>query len=327
MTAKRHGTLAFLVLGAAMMLAAPGSAPAQQPYPAKPVKIVVAFAPGGGTDFIARFIAQRLSATTGQPFIVENKPGAGGSIGFEAGVKSLPDGYTLTLISSSYTVNPSLYKLSYDPAVDIAPIIQISQGPLLVVVHPSLPVKSIGELIALAKAKPGELNFASAGAGSNMHLATELFVSMAGIRMTHIPYKGTGPALTATLAGQTKLMFATASSALPHARSGRLRPIAVTTRTRLPAEPDIPTVAESGLPGYEVVLWHGLIGPKGVPRPIVERLNREVSALLNLKETGEQLQNDGVFPAGGAPEQFRATISREIEMWRKVVAHAGVNIE
>jgi tripartite-type tricarboxylate transporter receptor subunit TctC len=296
-------------------------------YPAKPVRIVVPFAPGGGSDFIARFMAQRLTTALGQQVIVENKPGAGGILGIEAGIKSPPDGYTLTLIASSYTVNPSVYKINFDPVNDITPVIQISQGPLLVVVRPSLPVKTTKELIALAKSKPGQINFASSGQGSVIHLATELFDSMAGIKMNHIPYKGTGPALTDTIGGQTDIFFSSTATAMPHVQSGKLRAIAVTTAKRIAALPNVPTVAESGLPGYEVILWHGLIGPKGLPRPIVERINGEVTKALKLKETAEQLQNDGVAPAGGTPEQFAAQIKKEIAVWRKVATDAGVKAE
>jgi tripartite-type tricarboxylate transporter receptor subunit TctC len=258
---------------------------------------------------------------------VENKRGAGGVLGIEQGIKSAPDGYTLTLIASSYTVNPSIYKLNFDPVADITPIIQMSQGPLLIVARPSLPVKSTKELIALAKAKPGQVNFASSGQGSVIHLATELFDSMAGIKMNHIPYKGTGPALTDTIGGQTDVFFSSTATAMPHVQSGKLRAIAVTTAKRIPALPNVPTVAESGLPGYEVVLWHGLIGPKGLPRPVVERINSEVTKTLGLKQTAEQLQSDGVAPAGGTPEQFLAQIRKEIEVWRKVAASAGVKAE
>jgi len=300
---------------------------AAQAYPAKPVRIVVPFAPGGGSDFIARFMAQRLTEGLGKQVIVENKPGAGGVLGIEQGIKSPPDGYTLTLIASSYTVNPSIYKLNFDPVADITPIIQMSQGPLLIVARPSLPVKSTQELIALAKSKPGQVNFASSGQGSVIHLATELFDSMAGIKMNHIPYKGTGPALTDTIGGQTDVFFSSTATAMPHVQSGKLRAIAVTTAKRIPALPNVPTVAESGLPGYEVVLWHGLIGPKGLPRPIVERINSEVTKTLGLKQTAEQLQSDGVAPAGGTPEQFLGQIRKEIEVWRKVAASAGVKAE
>jgi tripartite-type tricarboxylate transporter receptor subunit TctC len=314
------------VLVGAGLLAAWPAARAQQ-YPAKPVRIVVPFAPGGGSDFIARFMAQRLSNALGKQFIVENKPGAGGVLGIEAGIKSPPDGYTLTLIASSYTVNPSIYKLSFDPVSDITPIIQMSQGPLLVVVRPTLPVKTTQELIALAKAKPGQVNFASSGQGSVIHLATELFDSMAGVKMNHIPYKGTGPALTDTIGGQTDVFFSSTATAMPHVQAGKLRAIAVTTAKRIPALPNVPTIAESGVPGYDVTLWHGLIGPKGLPRPIVERINAEVTKALKLKETADQLQNDGVAPAGGTPEQFQAQIQKEIGIWRKVVADAHVKAE
>ncbi|HEX9398189.1 MAG TPA: tripartite tricarboxylate transporter substrate binding protein, partial [Burkholderiales bacterium] len=258
------------------------------------MKIIVGFAPGGGNDFIARYIARKIAEPLGQQVLVENRPGAGGSVGVEAGIKAPPDGYTLTLISNSYAVNPSLYPLRFDPISDITPIIQISQGPYIVVVHPSLPVASIRELVAMARSEPGRINFASSGQGSVGHLSTELFASMAGFKLNHIPYKGTGPALTDTIGGQTNAMFGSTASTLPHVRSGRLRALAVTTPRRLPAEPEIPTVAESGVPGFETVLWHGLIGPRGLPREVVERMHREVSAVLRLRDTAEQLQNDGV---------------------------------
>jgi tripartite-type tricarboxylate transporter receptor subunit TctC len=220
-----------------------------------------------------------------------------------------------------------VYKLNFDPVNDITPIIQMSQGPLVVVVRPSLPVKTTRDLIALAKAKPGQVNFASSGQGSVIHMATELFQSMAGVKMNHIPYKGTGPALTDTLGGQTDVFFSSTATAMPHVQAGKLRAVAVTTAKRIPALPDVPTVAESGVPGYDVVLWHGLIGPKGLPQPIVERINSDVTKALSLKATAEQLQNDGVAPAGGSPEQFRAQIEKEIKLWRKVAADAGVKAE
>jgi len=316
-------TLGALAL-AASALAAPAMA---QQYPAKPVRIVVPFAPGGGSDFIGRFMAQRLTDSLGKQVIVENKPGAGGVLGIQEGIKAAPDGYTLTLIASSYTVNPSIYKLSFDPVADITPIIQISAGPLLAVVKPSLPVKSTKDLIAAAKAKPGQINFASSGQGSVIHLATEMFASMAGVKMNHIPYKGTGPALTDTLGGQVDVFFSSTATAMPHVQSGKLRALAVTTAKRIPALPDVPTIAESGVPGYDVVLWHGLIGPKGLPKPIVDRINADVTKALKLKETATQLQNDGVAPAGGTPEQFAAQIKKEIGVWRKVAADAGVKQE
>jgi tripartite-type tricarboxylate transporter receptor subunit TctC len=309
-----------------ILLLLPGLALAQA-YPSKPVRVIVPFAPGGGTDFIARFVAQRLSASLGQQFVVENRPGAGGSIGAEQGVRAAPDGYTLTVISNSYTVNPSLYKMRFDPVADITALVQISQGPYIVTVHPSVPAQSMAELISLAKARPDALNFASSGTGSINHLATELLALMAGFKLNHVPYKGTGPALTDTIGGQTNATLGSTASTLPHIKSGRLRALAVTTSQRLAAEPNLPTVAEAGVPGYETVLWHGFIGPKGLPAPVVERLNAEVNKLLQLKETADSLQNDGVSPAGGSPEQFLAAIKKEIELWRKVVADAGVKVE
>ena len=312
---------------AALLLASALLPAHAQSYPAKPVRIIVPFAPGGGSDFIGRFIAQRLSDSFGRQVIVENKPGAGGMLGVAEGVKAAPDGYTLMLIASSYTVNPSIYKLKFDPVSDITPIIQLSQGPLLVVVRPSLPVKSVKELIALAKAKPGQVNFASSGQGSVIHLATELFDTMAGIKMNHIPYKGTGPALTDTIGGQTDVFFSSTATAMPQVQAGKLRALAVTTAKRIPALPEVPTVAEAGVPGYDVVLWHGLIGPKGMPKEVVERINAEATKALKLKETAAQLQNDGVAPAGGSPAQFGETIRKEIGLWKKVVTEAGVKVE
>jgi tripartite-type tricarboxylate transporter receptor subunit TctC len=300
---------------------------AAQNYPAKPIHIIVPFAPGGGSDFIARFTAQKLSTSMGAQVIVENKPGAGGLLGIEQGVKADPDGYTFTLIASSYTVNPALYPLKYDPVNDITPVIQISQGPMLVVVNPKVPAQTARELIALAKAKPGTLNFASAGQGSITHMACELFAYMAGIKMNHIPYKGTGPALTDTIAGQTDLFCTSTATALPHVKAGKLRALAVTTAYRLPAEPNVPTLAESGVKGYDVALWHGLIAPKGMPKVAVDKMNAEVNKMLKAKETAEQLQTDGVEPKGGTPQAFREQIRKEVELWKKTVAATGVKVQ
>jgi tripartite-type tricarboxylate transporter receptor subunit TctC len=296
-------------------------------YPTHPITLIVPFAPGGGNDFIARFIAERLGSALGQPVVVENRPGAGGMLGVRIGVSAKPDGYTLTLISNSYTVNPSLYKLPFDPVGDITPIVQIAQGPFIVVANPSLPAKTVADVVALAKAKPGEINYASSGQGSIPHLATELLAGMAGIKLTHVPYRGGGPALTDTIAGRTSLFLSPTSTAIQHVKAGTLHALAVTTSARSFIFPDVPTVAESGVPGYEVVLWHGIIGPKGLPAPIVARLNREVNAILRLKEAAALLENDGVAPAGGPPERLQALVSREITAWHKVVEQAGIKAE
>jgi tripartite-type tricarboxylate transporter receptor subunit TctC len=276
---------------------------------------------------IGRPIAQRLTTAFGRQFIVENRPGAGGVIGTEAGVKAPPDGYTLTMIGGAYTMSPSIYKLRFDPVSDITPIIEITQAPLLVVVHPSMPVTTTRDLIALARGNPGKLNFASGGQGTLTHFAAELFASAAGIKMNHVPYKGGGQAITDTVAGQTHLYFSQVAVALPHVRAGKLRAIAITSSRRDAAAPDVPTVAESALPGYEVVNWLGLIGPKGLPRPIVDRISGELMAWLSLRETGERLQADGLSPAGGTPEQLLMRIKQEIEVWRKVAREAGLQPE
>jgi len=291
------------------------------------VKIVVPFTSGGNADVIGRFIAQQLTTALGQQFIVENRPGAGGLLGTEAGVKSPPDGYTLTIIGGAYAISPSIYKLRFDPVSDITPIIEILQTPLLMVVHPSMPVTTARDLIALAKANSGKLNFASGGQGSLTHIAAELFASMAEIKMIHVPYKGGGAAITDLVAGRTGLYFCQLAVALPYVRAGRLRAIAVTSSHRNAAVPDVPTVAESALPGYEVVNWLGLIGPKELPRPVVDRINGEVMTWLKLRETRERIQTDGSTPAGGTPEQFLARIKKEIEVWRRVVREAGVKPE
>jgi tripartite-type tricarboxylate transporter receptor subunit TctC len=248
-------------------------------------------------------------------------------MGAEFAVKSAPDGYTLLLVAGSYTVNPSLYKLSFDPVNDITPIIQLSQGPFVVAVHPSVPAHNLKELIELARRQPDKLSYASAGSGSITHLASELFLDMARIKIVHIPYKGTGPALNDTIAGSTQLIFGSVSTTLQFIKSGRLRGLAVTTPKRIPALPDLPTVAEAGVPGYEVVLWHGLVAPKGVPPPIVDRLNREANEVLKAKEMEDLLATDGVAPAGGTSDKFRAVIKADIERWRGVVKQASIKVD
>jgi len=317
-----------LLSGALLVLAAATAGTSfSQNYPTKPVRIIAPFAPGGGTDFIARLIAQKLTERIGQQVIVENKPGAGGNLGAEFAVKSPPDGYTLLLIAGSYTVNPSLYKLSFDPVNDISPIVQLSQGPFVVAVHPSVPAKTLKELIDYARREPDKLSYASAGSGSITHLASELFLDMAKIKAVHVPYKGTGPALNDTIAGNTQLIFGSVATSLQFIKSGRLRGLAVTTPQRIPAAPDLPTVAEAGVPGYEVVLWHGLVGPKGLPSGVVERINQAANDALKSKDVADLLATDGVAPAGGAPETFRALIKADIERWSKVVKQANIKID
>ncbi len=276
---------------------------------------------------LAHAQAQRLTASSGSPFVVDNKPGAGGLIGIEAGVKSAPDGYTLVMVSSSYSVNPALYKLNFDPVADITPVIQLSQGPQLLVVNPALRVSSVQELVALAKQRPGAISFASSGQGSITHVAMELLCSLSAIKMMHVPYKGTGPALSDTVAGHADVFLSAPSALLPYVKSGRLRALAVTTRMRTPALPDVPTVEETGFPGFEMILWHGIIGPKGIPQKIVDRLHANVSRLLVSKDAVEHLRNDASAPAGGTPEQFLDQIRKEIALWRKVVEESGIKAQ
>jgi tripartite-type tricarboxylate transporter receptor subunit TctC len=276
---------------------------------------------------MGRLAAQPLTTALGHTVVVENRTGAGGTIGYDAGVKAVPDGYTLTIVSTSYSVNPSLYKIAFDPVRDIQPVIQLSRGPYIVAVHPSLPVRDVRQLIALAKAKPDSLNYASSGQGGNVHLVTELFMYMTGTRMTHVPYKGTGPGLIDTVSGQTSLIIGSTSGTLPLVRSGRLRGIAITSAGRSQAAPELPTVAESGVPGFDAFDWQGLVGPRGLPKTIVDRLNGELNKILRSKDQAQRLQAGGVEAAGGTPEEFGGLIAKEIELWRKIVAQAGVKLE
>jgi tripartite-type tricarboxylate transporter receptor subunit TctC len=314
-------------LAAALTFVAIVPAAVGQNYPTRPIRVIVPFAPGGGTDLIGRLIAAKLGEALRQQVVVDNRGGASGMLGTEVAVRSAPDGYTFVLVSAGYPVNAAIASPKFDSLEDVTPVIQVGKGPFLVVVHPSMPVRSMRNLIDFTRARPGEINYASSGTGSILHMATELFLHTAKLRMTAIPYKGTGPALTETIAGQTQVLFGSIAATLPHAKSGRLRAIAVTSAKRVVAEPDIPTIAESGVPGYDVNNWHGLLGPRGVPRPIVDRLNAEVNTALRLREVEERLLSDGVSPAGGTPEAFRREIQREIEQWRKVAVAANIRFE
>jgi tripartite-type tricarboxylate transporter receptor subunit TctC len=298
-----------------------------QQYPTKPIRLIVASSAGGGIDVLARIIAPKFAELIGQPVLVDNRPGAGGTMGYEYGIRAAPDGYTLTIISSSYTVNPSFYPLKFDPVVDCAPISQLVRFPHVVVVHPSLPAKTIRELIGLAKSNPGGITFGSSGQGAIIHLSTELFMEMAGIRMTHVPYRGGGPALNDVIAGQISLVFAPPQSSLPQVKARRVRALAVTTKERLAAEPDIPSVNESGLPGFDVSSWQGLIGPRGLPQAVIERVNREIGKTLRSREVEERMQADGVTPGASTPDELRARLQKEIAMWKHVVSRARIKLE
>ncbi len=298
-----------------------------QTYPVKPVRIVVPFPAGGGVDVTARILAQRLSDRVGQSFIVENRSGASGIIGTEFVAKAPPDGYTL-LVSSQTTqaVVPAIYKTNYNPARDFAAITEIAKSPMLLLVHPTLPVRSAGELIKLAKARPGQLTFGAAS-GATIHMAGELFKMMAKIDMLLIPYKGEGPAIADVMGGQVMLMFSNLPVSLPQARSGRLRPLAVTSAQRASTVPDIPTIAESGLPGYEAATWFGLFAPTATPREILAKLNTDAVAGLNPPEVRERMANQGYFVIASGAEQFSAFVQQEIPRWAHVVKAANVKPE
>jgi len=298
-----------------------------QNYPTKPVRVIVPFAPGGGSDFIARVIATPLTKVLGQQFIVDNRAGAGSTLGTEVALKSPPDGYTLLVISGSFTTSPSLYKkLRYDSLNDMVPVIQTEDGPYVICVHPSLPVKTVKQLVALAKAKPGSLNYASTGQGGITHLASELFALRTGIKITHIPYKGSGPAVIDTVSGQTQMMVAASAAAVPHIKAKRLVALAVSFPKRVEALPDVPTVMESGYK-YQVNNWHGVIAPKGVPKPILDRLNAEINRIVKTPDFAKRIESEGLLPAGGTPEEFLTLIKREITEWAEVVKEAKITLE
>lgn len=313
--------------GAALCLAAPVFAQAQA-YPTKPVKLVVPYPPGGPTDIVARLVAQKLSDAMGQQFIVDNRPGAGGNPGAELVARSTADGYTLVVATTAHAINPSLFKnLGYSLSKDFAPVSQLTSGPLVIVANPQLPAKNVAELIALAKAKPGELNFASSGNGQSTHLSAELFAAMAGVKMNHIPYKGSAPALTDTMGGQTQLMFDTMLSAMPHVKAGKLKALAVTSAARSPVAPDVPTVAESGLPGYEAIAWNGLLAPAGTPPEVLARLSAELKKVLAAPDVKDRFEAQGFAAAWNSPDDFRRFMTAEVDKWARVVKVSGAKVD
>jgi tripartite-type tricarboxylate transporter receptor subunit TctC len=304
------------------------AAHAAQPYPARSIRYIVPQAPGGSSDTLARIVVARLSESLGQQVVVDNRPGATGVIGAELVAKAPADGYTLIQVATSHATNPALgVKLPFDTLRDFAPFTLLSQQPNVWIVHPSLPVRNIRELIALAKSRPGQIDFASSGTGGSQHLAGELLNVMAGIKLVHIPYKGSPPALIDVLGGRVPLMSSTLAPAMPHARNGKVRALAVTGAKRSSAAPDIPTVAESGLPGYEAIAWQGVLAPAGTPREVVQRLHAELVRVIAQQDARRMLAEQGYEPAGTSPEQFDAYIRTEIVKWSRVVKSAGITIE
>ncbi len=299
-----------------------------QGYPQKAIRIVVPFPAGGTTDILARAIGQKLTEQFKQQIIVDNRPGAGANIGAEVAAKSPPDGYTLFGISTIHAINPSLYsKLAYDPIRDFAPITNVAATSQILTVHPSLPVKTVKEFIAYAKAKPGELNYSSAGNGSQPHLTAELFKTMTGVSYVHVPYKGAPPAMTDLLAGQVALTFATAPSAVPHVRSGKLRALGVSTAARIKALPDVPTIAEAGVPGFEAAGWNGLVAPANTPAAIIERLHGAIVKIIEEPAMARYLADQGADPWTMTPTQYADYIKSEVAKWSKVVKASGAKID
>ena len=320
MSMSRAASHAALALAGLAIAASAGA----QPYPSKAIRVVVALAPGGIADFSARSVSQRLSESLGVPVVVENRPGAGGVTGAEIVAKAPPDGYTLLITSISHTINPSVRKnLPFDAVRDFAPVTLITDAPNFLVVHPSLPVKSVKELVALARARPGQITYASSGSGTSTHLSGELFKSLARIDIVHVPYKGGGPAVIDLIGGHVLMMFSTLPSALQQVRAGKLRGLAVTGARRFPAAAEFPTMIEAGIPGYEVSGWSGMFAPAGTPAEAVGRLADEIARILRSPDLKERFFVQGAEPVGNPPHEFAAFVRSEVEKWKKVVEFSG----
>ena len=319
-----------LVLQAVLLICALALAPlaAAQGYPAKPVRIVVGFAAGGGADILARTIGPRLGEALGQPIVIDNRPGAAGSIGVELVVKSAPDGYTLLMGFPGLATYPSLYtKLPYDPEKDLAPVSLVGTVPNLLVLHTSVPVNSVKQLIALARAKPGQLNYASPGKGTSLHLAAELFKALAKIDLVHIAYKGGAPAVADLMGGHVDLMFDVLPSSMPHVKAGKLKAIGITVNQRSPLLPEVPTGAESGLPGYQAITWNGLLAPAATPREITGKLAGAIAQVLRTQEMKDRFAGIGTEPLSNTPEQFGAFLREETAKWTTVIKSAGIKLD
>ncbi len=299
-----------------------------QPYPSKPVRVVVPYPPGGPTDIVARVLFQQVAESTGQQFVIDNRAGAGGNIGAEHVAKSPADGYTVLIGTTAHAINMSLFKsLNYDVQKDLAPVSLLTQGPLVLVTYPQFPANSVKELIDMAKAKPGSLNFASSGNGQSTHLSAELFNSMAGTKMVHVPYKGSAPALSDLMTGQVGIMFDTTLSAMPFVRAGKLKALGVTSPQRTPAAPEVPTIAESGLPGYEVFAWNGVFVPAGTPKAIVAQLNEEIRKAMQLPQVRDKFSAQGFAASWNTPDQFGVFVRNEVDKWARTVKASGATLD
>jgi tripartite-type tricarboxylate transporter receptor subunit TctC len=309
-------------ISAALAFALPAAA---QTYPSRQIELVVPFVAGGTTDTVARLIAQRLSDRWGQPAVVSNRPGGGSSIGTSLVAKAAPDGHTLMVTTIAFAINASLQKQPYDAVKDFAPITEIASIPLMLVVHNSLPVHNVQEFVAYSKSQPAGLDYATSGPGTSTHLAAEMFKTMTGAKLVHVPFKGNAEVLNALLGGHVKVHFALTASTLQHVRSGALRVLAVTTEKRLPELPDVPTVAELGYPGYEITSWQGVFAPAGTPKDIIDKLNGEIVAMLQAPDVRARIIREGADPVGGSPEQWSARFKNEVEKWAKVARSAGLS--
>jgi tripartite-type tricarboxylate transporter receptor subunit TctC len=317
----------FVLASVALAALAAGTT-AAQPYPAKPIRLIVPFPPGGGTDITARAVAQKLTESWGQTVVVDNRPGANGTIGVDITAKSAPDGYTLTMISSSHAVNVGLHaKQPYDLLKDLAPVTQATSQPYVFVINPKVPAKSVQELIALARTKPGALNYGSSGTGGISHLAGALFGSLTGTELVHVPYKGGAPATIDVISGQIQMVFGTLLLTGPHIKAGRLRVLAVTTPQRWPGTPDLPTMQEAGVPGFVITQWYGMLVPARTPPPVVAKLNQEIARLLHLPDVKEKLAADGADAVGSTPEQFGAHVRAEVAKYGKLVKQIGLKLD
>jgi tripartite-type tricarboxylate transporter receptor subunit TctC len=305
-----------------------GAAGAQEAYPSRPVRFILPFPPGGGTDILGRVIAERLSANLGQPVVTENRGGAGGNVGAEAAAHSAPDGYTIVLVAPSLAISPSLYsKLNYDPVKDLAPVSLVATVPNVMLTQPSVEAKNLQEFIALARARPGAMNYGSGGAGTSNHLAGELFNIVTGAKLVHVPYKGVNLAMQGVLAGEIHLVFIGIPAALPHIKAGRLRALALVAPERSPALPEVPTAAEAGLKDFEVTTWYGVMTPAGTPRPIVTRLNAELGKIMHTADVKERLAGLATDPLTSTPEEFAAYLKQEIAKWGDVVRKANLKAD
>jgi tripartite-type tricarboxylate transporter receptor subunit TctC len=317
------------VLAVAVSAAFAVTATAAEPgrYPTKPIRMVVPFTPGGSNDLVGRVIGQKLNEAWGQPVIIDNRPGAGSTLGIEIVVRSAPDGYTLLTTSGGIAISPSLYKLSFDPVKDLAPVALVAQMPYLLAVHPGLPAKTAGDLIKLARAQPGKYSYSSSGAGTSSHLAMVMFASAAKIDMLHVPYKGGAPSVNAVVGGEVHSTFNVITGPMPHVKAGRLRALGVSSLKRSDVAPEVPTIAESGVPGFDVIAWYNMFAPARTPRAITQRLNTEINRILQMQDVRDRLQTLGVTPLSGSPDDLAKYLKFEVDRWAKLIREQGIKLE